>query len=67
MLACVNDPSLTSDFLIREMSEEAPSLGFIERLENPPEFNDISPEAGLKALVFSPVSNTSQIEGNVSL
>lgn len=65
VLACVNDPSLTSDFLIREMGEEAPSLGFIERLENPPEFKDINPEAGLKALVFSPVGNTAQCEGNV--
>lgn len=52
VLACVNDPSLTSDFLIDGMQECAPSLQFKTRLENPPEFPDHSPEGGLKALVF---------------
>jgi 23S rRNA (cytosine1962-C5)-methyltransferase len=32
--------------------QEAPSLRFVERLENPPEFPDIDPQSGLKALVF---------------
>ncbi|WP_062270248.1 class I SAM-dependent methyltransferase [Endozoicomonas arenosclerae] len=52
VLACVNDPHLTSDFLIDEMKEEAPDFKFIERLSNPPEFEDINPESSLKALVF---------------
>lgn len=52
VLACVNDPSISSQFLIDGMAQEAPSLQFIERLDNPPEFKDIDPEGGLKALVF---------------
>lgn len=52
VLACVNDPDVPSQFLIDSMAEHAPQLTFIERLDNPPEFTDIDPEAGLKALVF---------------
>ncbi len=52
VLACVNDPSLSSDFLIEEMASEAPALEFLYRLDNPEEFRDLDPEAGLKALVF---------------
>lgn len=52
VLACVNDPAVGADFLIRGMAEEAPTLVFRERLANPPEFADIDPEGGLKALVF---------------
>ena len=52
VLACVNDPDIGPDFLIDGMAAEAPQLRFIERLDNPPEFPDISPESGLKALVF---------------
>ena len=52
MLACVNDPDIGPDFLIEGMAAEAPKLRFVERLNNPPEFPDISPESGLKALVF---------------
>jgi len=33
-------------------AKQAPSLAFIERLENPPEFPDADPAGGLKALVF---------------
>ncbi|NHI01511.1 class I SAM-dependent methyltransferase [Oceanimonas sp. MB9] len=53
VLACVNDPDLDSRFLIDGMAEQAPALRFVERLDNPPEFADIDPEAGLKALVFA--------------
>ena len=53
VLACVNDPAIGPGFLIEEMAREAPSLRFVERLENPVEFADIDSEAGLKALVFS--------------
>ncbi|MFK3795799.1 MULTISPECIES: class I SAM-dependent methyltransferase [unclassified Pseudomonas] len=52
VLACMNDPALGPDFLIGEMAREAPGLHFEQRIENPPEFADIEPEGGLKALVF---------------
>ncbi|MGG2399579.1 class I SAM-dependent methyltransferase [Pseudomonas sp. SH1-B] len=52
VLACVNDPDTGPDFLIAGMAAEAPQLRFVERLDNPPEFPDTSPESGLKALVF---------------
>ncbi|MCF6441584.1 class I SAM-dependent methyltransferase [Pseudoalteromonas luteoviolacea] len=53
VLACVNDPTVQSQFLIDEMHREAPSMTFIERLENPAVFEDIDPQGGLKCLVFS--------------
>jgi 23S rRNA (cytosine1962-C5)-methyltransferase len=52
VLACVNAPMVPSDFLIQSMREEAPTLTLSHRLENPPEFADVDPESGLKALVF---------------
>ncbi|CAG20892.1 class I SAM-dependent methyltransferase [Photobacterium profundum] len=52
VLACVNDPYISSQFLIDGMAEEAPSLVFEQRLDNPPEFKEIEAEGGLKALVF---------------
>ncbi|KJG11313.1 methyltransferase [Photobacterium kishitanii] len=52
VLACVNDPALTSQFLIDGMATEAPDMVFTQRLDNPPEFNEIEPEGGLKALIF---------------
>ncbi|MCQ4313282.1 class I SAM-dependent methyltransferase [Pseudomonas stutzeri] len=52
VLACINDPDTGPDFLVEGMSAEAPELVFQERLENPPEFADISADSGLKALVF---------------
>ena len=53
VLACVNDPAIGPDFLIDGMAREAPGMGFVERLDNPPEFADIDPDSGLKALVFA--------------
>ena len=52
VLACMNDPSLGSDFLIDGVTEHAPGLRFEQRLDNPPEFPDADAECGLKALVF---------------
>jgi 23S rRNA (cytosine1962-C5)-methyltransferase len=52
VLACMNEPSLGSDFLIDHTAIEAPELQFEQRLSNPPEFPDAEPEGGLKALVF---------------
>ncbi len=53
VLACVNSPMVSSDFLIEGMKVEAPSLTYQYRLDNPPEFEDINSESALKALVFS--------------
>ncbi|CCN70088.1 class I SAM-dependent methyltransferase [Vibrio nigripulchritudo] len=53
VLACVNSPSVTPEFLIDGMKAEAPELAFQYRLENPPEFKDKDENASLKALVFS--------------
>ncbi|MFA1559658.1 class I SAM-dependent methyltransferase [Aliivibrio fischeri] len=53
VLACVNSPAVSTDFLIDGMAEEAPELKFVERLDNPPEFSDISPESGLKVMRFT--------------
>ena len=52
VLACMNDPALGSGFLIDGVTQDAPSLHFVQRLENPPEFPDADVECGLKALVF---------------
>lgn len=52
VLACMNDPALGPEFLVEELRREAPSLRLQQRLENPPEFVDIDPASGLKALVF---------------
>nr|WP_314418554.1 class I SAM-dependent methyltransferase [uncultured Pseudomonas sp.] len=52
VLACMNDPAFGSDFLIDGVTLDAPSLRFVQRLENPPEFPDADAECGLKALVF---------------
>ncbi|WP_426157188.1 class I SAM-dependent methyltransferase [Pseudomonas sp. TSRC2-2] len=56
VLACMNDPSFGSDFLIDGVTQEAPSLRFDHRLDNPPEFPDVDPQSGLKALVFQRTS-----------
>lgn len=53
VLACINDPDIGPDFLIEEMAAEAPQLRFVRRLENPPEFADVDPDAGLKTLLFA--------------
>lgn len=58
VLACVNDPDVGPQFLIDGMANDAPSLRFEQRLENPPEFADINPDSGLKALVFSLAPDT---------
>lgn len=53
VLACVNSPAVSTDFLIDGMAEEAPELKFVERLDNPPEFADINPESSLKVMRFT--------------
>lgn len=58
VLACVNDPTLPAQFLIDGMKEEAPTLAYQYRLDNPPEFEDIDVESGLKALIFKKIPST---------
>lgn len=52
VLACVNSPSVSTQFLIESMQEEAPAIKFQYRLDNPPEFADKEEEASLKVMVF---------------
>ncbi|MBD8473116.1 class I SAM-dependent methyltransferase [Pseudomonas sp. CFBP 8770] len=52
VLACMNDPALGPEFLVDELRREAPALRLRRRLDNPPEFADIDPASGLKAMVF---------------
>lgn len=52
VLACVNSPVVNCDFLIDGMKQEAPTLQYVERLDNPPEFPDTDDQAALKCLVF---------------
>ncbi|RBW66581.1 methyltransferase [Vibrionales bacterium C3R12] len=52
VLACVNSPAVSPDFLINSMKEEAPLIKYSTRLNNPPEFLDINPDNSLKAMVF---------------
>ena len=53
VLACCNDPDTAAEFLLAEAALAAPDLQFVQRLKNPPEFADIDPNSGLKALLFS--------------
>ena len=53
VLACMNDPATGPDFLIQQTAEQAPSLRFERRLDNPPEFPDDREDGGLKALLFT--------------
>ncbi|MDH5916432.1 class I SAM-dependent methyltransferase [Vibrio splendidus] len=52
VIACVNSPAVSPNFLIETMVEEAPSVEFIERLDNPPEFIDVDLDSSLKVLRF---------------
>ncbi len=56
VLACMNEPSVGSSFLIDHTAIEAPALRFEQRLANPPEFPDAEVEGGLKALLFTDTS-----------
>jgi len=53
VLACVNSPSVSTHFLIEGMANAVPELQFIERIDNPPEFNEIDLEKGLKVMRFA--------------
>ena len=51
-MLCLNSPKLDTHFLRERMQEAAPSLRFVERLANPPVFDDVAPERALKVLIF---------------
>jgi 23S rRNA (cytosine1962-C5)-methyltransferase len=52
VMACVNSPTVSPDFLIESMQLEAPALEFQYRLDNPPEFIDVDESASLKVMIF---------------
>ncbi|MBO7910151.1 class I SAM-dependent methyltransferase [Vibrio sp. G41H] len=58
VIACVNSPAVSPNFLIETMAEEAPSVEFIERLDNPPEFVDVDLDSSLKVLRFQIKAST---------
>lgn len=60
VLACINDPDTGPDFLIEGIAAGAPELVFLQRLENPPEFPDVSADSGLKALVFGRIAENGE-------
>ena len=51
-LLCLNAPELGEAFLRDVMAEHAPELQFIERVANPPVFEDVSPDRSLKVLAY---------------
>ena len=51
-LLCLNAPELGEAFLQEQVRALAPELVFVERVENPPVFQDVSPDRALKALVY---------------
>lgn len=52
-MLCLNAPELGEDFLRTLVQEHAPQLQFVQRLDNPPVFEDIDPQRALKVLVFA--------------
>jgi 23S rRNA (cytosine1962-C5)-methyltransferase len=50
-LVCLNTPKLGPDFLLGLLQQEAPGLRVLQRLPNPPAFDDVAPERALKVLV----------------
>ncbi|MBI2751817.1 MAG: class I SAM-dependent methyltransferase, partial [Burkholderiales bacterium] len=51
-LLCLNAPELGMAFLQDPMQELAPSLAFVQRVDNPAAFADVSLERALKVLVY---------------
>jgi 23S rRNA (cytosine1962-C5)-methyltransferase len=51
-LLCLNAPELPSAFLRDLVAAEAPSLRFVQRLDNPLVFADVDPERALKVMLF---------------
>ena len=53
LLACLNSPDLTSEFIIKLMQKFAPSFNYQKRLENLEEFKSTDEDKSLKNLVFT--------------
>lgn len=51
-LVCLNAPELGVAFLREAIEANAPELTFVERVANPAVFRDVSPDRGLKVLVY---------------
>ncbi|HEY0957530.1 MAG TPA: class I SAM-dependent methyltransferase [Roseateles sp.] len=51
-LLCLNAPELGEAFLRDVVAEHAPGLTFVERVANPPVFEDVSPDRSLKVLAY---------------
>lgn len=52
VLACLNAPELSDEFLKSQFVEHLPNAEFIERLASHPDFPDVNPEQQLKLLVY---------------
>ncbi len=52
LLLCMNAPELGTTFLHEQMNALAPGFQFVQRVQNPPEFADVSEERSLKVLVY---------------
>lgn len=52
VLACLNAPELSDEFLKRQFVEQLPEAEFVERLAAHPDFPDVNPEQQLKLLVY---------------
>ena len=52
VLACLNAPELSDDFLKKQFEEHLSQAEFLERLEAHADFPDINPEQQLKLLVY---------------
>lgn len=52
VLACLNAPELSDEFLKNQFAEHLPEAEFVERLASHPDFPDINPEQQLKLLVY---------------
>ena len=53
LLACLNSPELTSEFIIELIEKFAPSFKYEKRLENLDEFRSLDEDRSLKNLVFT--------------
>ncbi|UTW46242.1 class I SAM-dependent methyltransferase [bacterium SCSIO 12696] len=53
VLACLNDPNLSDDFLKTAFAEQLPQLVFVERLAEHPEFPEADRRKGLKLLHYN--------------
>jgi 23S rRNA (cytosine1962-C5)-methyltransferase len=58
VLLCLNAPELDTQWLRDIVSEEAPSLSFVERLGNPTSFPSADNERSLKVLRYQLVANS---------